>query len=344
MGFFDWFPKIYSATLQASSSAGNLIARNLERKQQLALTRETNAQNERLMREGWKRDDSAITRMVKDAQNAGLSKFSVAGQGGMSSDPVSMSNPADSMDSSVASAFSDMQSHALDILQIQNAKVANEKAAAETQNIKDSNDRAAEEHALLMEKLGVDNEFQRQLRETEIKLSKAETRLREVEADVTKSKNERQKEIDFYETLIKALQFERDKKELEEDNATKFNPVFRGQRVANYRTELATSNANMVYENEINRQRASQAGINTKVARGKSDYEIAKSAYELDSLIKEVQGWDKKRKAELVKDWSTAIKEMANGIYLISEGVRKWVPIGQATEIVNTIGFQPNSF
>ena len=57
------------------------------------LTRETNAQNESLMREAWARDDTARQRMVQDLEAAGLSKWLAAGASPMTSSPISLTAP-----------------------------------------------------------------------------------------------------------------------------------------------------------------------------------------------------------------------------------------------------------
>lgn len=57
------------------------------------LTADTNAQNERLMREAWARDDNARQRMVADLEKAGLSKWLAAGASPMTSSPISLSAP-----------------------------------------------------------------------------------------------------------------------------------------------------------------------------------------------------------------------------------------------------------
>ena len=61
--------------------------------QNMELQRETNAQNERLMREAWARDDNARQRMVADLEKAGLSKWLATGASPMTSSPISLSAP-----------------------------------------------------------------------------------------------------------------------------------------------------------------------------------------------------------------------------------------------------------
>ena len=54
----------------------------------------TNQQNERLMREQWQREDTAMQRRVKDLEAAGLSKWLAAGTGGASaSSPITLQTP-----------------------------------------------------------------------------------------------------------------------------------------------------------------------------------------------------------------------------------------------------------
>lgn len=104
------------------------------------LTRETNAWNERLMREAWARDDTARQRMVADLESAGLSKWLATGASPGSSSPVSMTSPQDTHTEDYnlkADAFSHMYQNILnaqqtekqnDILDIQ-GKVAQEDLA-----------------------------------------------------------------------------------------------------------------------------------------------------------------------------------------------------------------------
>ena len=59
----------------------------------IAFQRETNAQNEMLMRESWGRDDTAVQRRTKDLVAAGMSPLLAAGAAAGNSGVVSMKAP-----------------------------------------------------------------------------------------------------------------------------------------------------------------------------------------------------------------------------------------------------------
>jgi len=59
----------------------------------VALARETNALNERLMRESWQRDDTAVRRRAADLKAAGMSPLLAAGGAAANSGPVNMHAP-----------------------------------------------------------------------------------------------------------------------------------------------------------------------------------------------------------------------------------------------------------
>ena len=64
---------IASSAVSGGMSIFSSLMNNLFNRQNI---QDQNAYNERLMREGWARDDTAYQRMVNDLQNAGLSKSS----------------------------------------------------------------------------------------------------------------------------------------------------------------------------------------------------------------------------------------------------------------------------
>ena len=72
----------------------NAYVSNYINERNIQMTKETNEQNERLMREAWARDDKARQRMVADLESAGLSKWLATGASPMSSSPISLQSPS----------------------------------------------------------------------------------------------------------------------------------------------------------------------------------------------------------------------------------------------------------
>lgn len=88
---------VAGAIATAASSLGQTIINNAINwkiaQENRNVQRETNSQNEALMREAWARDDTARQRMVVDLENAGLSKWLATGASPMSSSPISLTAP-----------------------------------------------------------------------------------------------------------------------------------------------------------------------------------------------------------------------------------------------------------
>lgn len=92
----SWAGPVAIAGSALAGMAGGLFSNRTNRKiaeQNIEFQREVNAQNERLMREAWARDDKARQRMVADLESAGLSKWLASGASPMSSNPVQLSAP-----------------------------------------------------------------------------------------------------------------------------------------------------------------------------------------------------------------------------------------------------------
>lgn len=95
-GGFDW-ASLLGQGISDTVHLGFGIYQNETNRQiareNMELQRETNVQNERLMREAWARDDTARQRMVKDLESAGLSKWLATGASPMTSSPISLTAP-----------------------------------------------------------------------------------------------------------------------------------------------------------------------------------------------------------------------------------------------------------
>lgn len=98
------------------------------------MQRETNKENEALMRESWGREDNAIQRRVGDLKAAGLSPVLAAGQGASSSSPIKLDAPKGQ--DWAGPAISGAVQNTLAAAQVARTDVDLERTAAETNNIK----------------------------------------------------------------------------------------------------------------------------------------------------------------------------------------------------------------
>lgn len=128
---------IGSAIGSAAGSLGSSILNNAVNwriaQENRNLTRDTNYQNEALMREAWARDDTARQRMVQDLESAGLSKWLAAGASPMSSSPISLTAPQNDYKADFKGDFFDKALAAYQNVQY----IAQTKA--QTKNLQDQN-------------------------------------------------------------------------------------------------------------------------------------------------------------------------------------------------------------
>lgn len=103
-----------AAAAAVGSLASGLFSNSTNKKiaqQNIDFQREVNAQNERLMREAWARDDSSRQRMVADLEAAGLSKWLATGASPSSTSPISLGAPQNDYKPDY-SMFADAAQHA----------------------------------------------------------------------------------------------------------------------------------------------------------------------------------------------------------------------------------------
>jgi len=120
----------------AVSGVGGIVQQGMQNR----MTRETNAQNEALMRESWERDDTATQRRAADLEAAGLSKTLAAGGAAASSSPIKLESPqarnigADVMAGAAASQQIASTRAQMELMRSQKDKLDSEKAGQDLQN------------------------------------------------------------------------------------------------------------------------------------------------------------------------------------------------------------------
>lgn len=87
---------IIGGLLGLGAAGIDYAAANKMNKANIEMQRETNALNEKLMRESWQREDNAVQRRAADLKAAGQSPLLASGAAAQASGPVSMTAPRQS--------------------------------------------------------------------------------------------------------------------------------------------------------------------------------------------------------------------------------------------------------
>lgn len=332
---------VAAAAIGAVGSVVSGFQKKRERQEAQDSIDSTNAQNLAIQQEQWAREDNAYQRAVEDAKSAGLSAFSVAGSGGSDTTVSYEAKDKSGVPSAdIGGSFQDLVKSMQGGVQIAGAKYEMEKNRAEAENIDEQTDYNRRMHWLDLQSRGIDVSYQKRFAELNIKSKELDNKRIEIQNNLSLSEEERKKKEFELDTVSKAIENTRNQLQLEEEKATIYNPEFKNQRVSNYRTELATENANMVYQTEYNRKMNEYQQILNEKYRAQSNYEIEKSKYETMELIKEYEHMDKKYRQEAWSNALDCVAKGAQGFWFISEAVRRWVPLQNASDFVSTIGFQ----
>lgn len=86
-------PLIIGGALGLAGGITSALSNKSINESNIKMQRETNAQNERLLRESWGREDNAVQRRASDLEAAGISPLMAAGSAAASSAPTRMESP-----------------------------------------------------------------------------------------------------------------------------------------------------------------------------------------------------------------------------------------------------------
>lgn len=337
----EWLGAVLSAVVGITGSIIGAFQRKKEREQAADSIDSTNQENLALQQEQWQREDNAYQRAVDDAKKAGLSAFSVAGSGGASSSTTYVArDKSDIPSANTEGAFRDMVQSLQTGTQIASTKAEIDKLKSEKEHTDEMTEYNREMHFLDLESRGIDLTFHRIFYELDKQKREVENKRLEIESNNLLSGEERKKKLHELDVINKALDNKRKSLDLLEDEATIYNPAFKGQRVSNYRTQLATENSNMVYQTEYNRKMNEYQSLLNQKYRGTVGYEIEKQKFETMKLIREYERLPSKYKEETWNNVLDCIEKGAQGFYFVSEGIRKWFPLQVANDMVSTIGFR----
>lgn len=119
-----------SAGASAVGAAANYFGGKQQSDANIAMQRETNAQNQAMQWEAWRREDNAVQRRAGDLKNAGMSPVLAAGQGASSSSPIKMDAPQQGSNY-IGEAASGAINSALGMSQLSKTDMDNKRTAAD---------------------------------------------------------------------------------------------------------------------------------------------------------------------------------------------------------------------